>query len=173
MSEGVIVRTCTNDDIAALVGLGAQTFRETFESLNAEENMELYLQSNFTGKRISDELSEQGALFFIAEHDGSAIGYGRIRNSKGESALNGYRAMEIERIYAVKNSIGKGVGSALMQACLDHAKKSGYDLVWLGVWEHNHRALEFYAKWGFEKFSQHTFMLGHDAQTDFLLKKKI
>jgi ribosomal protein S18 acetylase RimI-like enzyme len=173
MPENLIVRTCTTEDVKTLVSLGIRTFRETFESVNTEENMKLYLESNFSEKRVASEFKEPGAVFFIAESEGLPVGFAKIKDSKGEPALKGHRAMEVERIYAVKKLIGKGVGRMLMQTCLDHAKKSGYDLVWLGVWEYNHRALEFYAKWGFEKFSQHTFMLGHDAQTDFLLKKKI
>jgi ribosomal protein S18 acetylase RimI-like enzyme len=61
----------------------------------------------------------------------------------------------------------------LMNTCLHFAKDHGYNAVWLGVWENNARAISFYTKWGFEKFGQHTFMLGNDAQTDLLFKKKI
>jgi ribosomal protein S18 acetylase RimI-like enzyme len=79
--------------------------------------------------------------------------------------------MEIARIYAVSSSIGKGVGSQLMTECLRAARERGKQLVWLGVWEKNERAIQFYTRWGFEKFGEHVFMLGNDAQTDFLMKK--
>jgi GNAT superfamily N-acetyltransferase len=83
------------------------------------------------------------------------------------------RAVEIARIYAVKNSIGKGVGSALMNKCIEISRKRNYPLVWLGVWEHNHHAIDFYARWGFEKFAEHDFILGNDVQKDWLMKKQI
>jgi ribosomal protein S18 acetylase RimI-like enzyme len=60
-----------------------------------------------------------------------------------------------------------------MQQCIDIALEKEKELLWLGVWEHNHRAIGFYKKWGFEKFSTHTFMLGNDAQTDWLMKKEL
>ena len=82
-------------------------------------------------------------------------------------------SVEIVRIYADMPWIGKGVGPALMQACLDEAQNRGCALIWLGVWEHNPRAQAFYRKWGFEKIGTHTFMLGADPQTDWIMARKI
>ena len=49
-------------------------------------------------------------------------------------------------------------------------KKKGYEKVWLGVWEYNKNAIEFYKHMGFKIFSKHSFLLGDDNQTDLLLK---
>jgi ribosomal protein S18 acetylase RimI-like enzyme len=172
-SNTVTIRTCSLQDADVLMSLGIQTFRETFEEVNTRENMKVYLETNFTKARLSNELSEAGAVFFIAEINGEPAGFSKVIASKKPADLDGHSAMEIERIYATKKHIGMGVGKSLMQTCLNHAKKNGHDVLWLGVWEHNIRAIDFYKKWGFEKFSQHVFMLGHDAQTDILMKKYI
>ena len=50
-------------------------------------------------------------------------------------------------------------------------RKASY--VWLGVWEHNHRALRFYEKNGFTAFGTHIFQLGNDQQTDILMQKSV
>ena len=42
--------------------------------------------------------------------------------------------------------------------------------IWLGVWEYNKNAIEFYKHMGFKIFSKHSFLLGDDNQTDLLLK---
>jgi len=47
------------------------------------------------------------------------------------------------------------------------------EIVWLGVWEKNNRAISFYKKWGFEKFGEHSFTLGDDIQNDWLMKKEL
>jgi ribosomal protein S18 acetylase RimI-like enzyme len=67
--------------------------------------------------------------------------------------------------------IGKGVGKILMQSCLDVAKEKSKEVVWLGVWEKNQRAIDFYTKWGFEKFGETSFLLGTDVQCDWLMLK--
>jgi ribosomal protein S18 acetylase RimI-like enzyme len=173
MHESLTIRPCTLNDVDTIVSLGVQTFRETFDAVNTPENMNLYIDRTFSREKIRSEFDETGAVFFIVEEQQKPVGFAKVRASKKEPGLKGNLALEIERIYAVKNVIGKGVGKALMQTCLDYAKSTGYDVVWLGVWEHNARAIEFYSKWGFQKFGQHVFMLGTDAQTDILMQKKI
>ncbi len=81
--------------------------------------------------------------------------------------------MEIARLYVSKDAIGNGVGKLLMQESISIAKQRGKSLIWLGVWEHNKRAIDFYTKWGFEKFATHFFKLGDDNQTDWLMKKSL
>jgi ribosomal protein S18 acetylase RimI-like enzyme len=60
-----------------------------------------------------------------------------------------------------------------MSECLQFARENNSKWVWLGVWENNERAIAFYKRWGFERFNEHIFMLGNDAQTDWLMKKSI
>ena len=55
-----------------------------------------------------------------------------------------------------------------MKFALDLAKEKGKKRVWLGVWEHNEPGKAFYSHWGFKRFSQHTFPVGSDPQTDEL-----
>jgi ribosomal protein S18 acetylase RimI-like enzyme len=167
------IRVCTPADAEVLSTLGLQTFKETFGDANSEEDMALYIKNNFSVERLNQEFEEQDALFFLAELNAVAVGYAKIRSSKNPVELKDEKALEIERIYAVKNVVGKGIGSQLMQTCLDYAKSNGYDTVWLGVWENNTHAIKFYQRWGFEKFSQHIFMLGNDPQTDHLMKKQL
>lgn len=173
MNEGISVRTCTTSDIETLVSLGIKTFRDTFDEFNTVDNMLLYINKTFTKKAIEREMNEPGAVFFLAFDDTRATGYAKIRESENPEELNGISALEIERLYVLKDYIGKRVGHMLMQTCLAFAKKKSCEMLWLGVWEHNDRAIGFYRKYGFERFGQHVFMLGHDVQTDWLMKKKL
>lgn len=174
MNESVTIRSCSQHDAEAIMSLGIRTFRDTFDEMNTPENMMLYLNQNFTVKRIREEIREPKSMFFLAESEyGQPIGYARVRHSSSPEGLTSTNALEIERIYADKKYIGKRVGYMLMNSCLHYARDNGYDTVWLGVWEHNQRAITFYEKWGFEKFGQHLFMLGNDPQTDLLMKKYI
>jgi ribosomal protein S18 acetylase RimI-like enzyme len=173
MSETITVRPCKREDASALIALGIKTFYDTFAEVNTPENMRAYLDSTFTQERVESEFSEPGSQFFIAEENGLPLGYARVRTSKREEGVLGLNPMEIERLYVLKDQLGKGIGQKLMQVCLDFARENGHDSMWLGVWEHNERAIAFYRKWGFEKFSQHTFMLGDDPQIDWLMQKQI
>jgi diamine N-acetyltransferase len=173
MNESVSIRNCSPDDAEAIVSLGIRTFRDTFDEMNTPENMMHYLNNTFTLRKIKDEIMEPGAVFFLAEKHKKAIGYANMRISEKPDGLKGGSAIEIQRLYADKNHIGTRIGYALMNTCLHYAQDHHYDTVWLGVWEHNERALAFYKKWGFERFGEHVFMLGDDAQTDLLLQKQL
>ncbi|HEY9006540.1 MAG TPA: GNAT family N-acetyltransferase [Ohtaekwangia sp.] len=171
--SNITIRNAFFEDAETLCALGIQTFRETFDEHNTAEDMEQYLATAFTKEKLEQELEEKDTVFFLAEDNGEAIGYAKVRKGKEQEGLENDRALEIHRIYVAKSHLGKRIGNALMQACLDYAKEAGYEVVWLGVWEHNARAVSFYKKYGFEKFGAHTFVLGTDEQTDWLLKKKI
>ena len=173
MTDTVTVRSCSLHDAPTLVSLGIRTFRDTFDEMNTPENMMQYINKNFTLQKVKTELQEPGSVFFLAEKETEAVGYARMRASEKPEKLEGNSALEIERLYADKKYIGKRVGSLLMSTCLQYAREHGADVIWLGVWEHNTRAIAFYEKCGFEKFSEHVFMLGQDAQTDHLMKKNI
>ena len=173
MDEEISIRSCSLHDANTIVSLGIRTFRETFDELNTPENMMLYINKGFSLQKVKEEIQEEGSVFFLAEEAKKAVGYARIRNSEKPKALEDRPALEIERLYVDKKYLGKRIGFLLMSTCIQYAKKNGFDVVWLGVWEHNARAIDFYHKWDFERFGDHVFMLGHDAQTDLLMKKNI
>jgi len=45
--------------------------------------------------------------------------------------------------------------------------------IWLGVWEKNQKAIDFYEKNGFVPFDKHIFVLGDDKQTDIMMKMEL
>ena len=167
------IRQANKSDIDLLVELGRQTFFETFAADNDPEDMEVYLNSTFTHEKIGAELDEFGSLFLIGYPDSHAsipIGYAHlIENCSIPSFVDRDPALQISRLYIKQREIGKGYGAQLMQACLDHAQKQGLMTVWLGVWEHNRRALRFYDRWGFKPVGTQIFNLGRDAQNDWIL----
>ena len=79
-------------------------------------------------------------------------------------------AMEIERIYVLSSFHGKKVGQFLYEHAIQIARDKNVRFVWLGVWEENPRAIQFYKKNGFVEFDKHIFKLGDDLQTDIMMK---
>jgi ribosomal protein S18 acetylase RimI-like enzyme len=167
------MRQVTVQDIPVLRAVAIQSFRDLLEKSNSPENMKLYIDNNLSYAQLEKEFHEHGTVFFIFFDGDNAIAYLKLRIGYEPEELKGIRALEIERLYCIQEYVGRKVGSLLMQTALDYARQHTYELVWLGVWEDNPRAIAFYQKWGFEKFGSHTFMLGTDAQTDFLMKKNV
>lgn len=167
------IREAIADDAERIADLSRQTFYETFAPYNTKENMEKFLGTQFTKPDLMKEVGARGNIFFIAFENDTPVGYAFLRQTKNPPALGSTPAIELARIYAASQVIGRGVGKLLMQTCLDKAKELKKEILWLGVWEKNDKALAFYLKWGFEKFGEHPFLLGDDIQTDWLMKKDL
>lgn len=169
----IVIRQADGNDAGLIQQFGVKTFRDSFERFNTPENMKLYLEKNFSTEQIRKELSESGTEFHLAFYDQQIVGYTKIHLNKKTKGLEVDPALEIERIYVDREFHGKQVGKLLLDKCFQIARSNGMKAVWLGVWEHNPRAIAFYEKWAFEKFGQHEFMLGNDVQVDWLMKKLV
>jgi diamine N-acetyltransferase len=164
------IRYGTTEDAAMLSELGAKSFFDTFAKDNTPENMALYLRKSFSPEIQFSELSATENIFLIAESQTIPIGFAQLILDSKDEALKGLQPVEIRRIYASQEYIGTGVGKALMIASITEARQRGCDCLWLGVWEKNPRAIEFYKKWGFKEVGTHMFTLGDDPQRDFIME---
>jgi GNAT superfamily N-acetyltransferase len=167
------IRRARIEDANLLVELGAQTFAETFSEENAPENMAAYLAASFNLETLTAELTDPLSIFFIAEVDGRAAGYAKLHSGTALDGVEGQQPIELVRLYVSRTWLGRGVGQALMQRCIDEARGNGFQTIWLGVWERNSRALAFYRKWNFREVGEHIFQLGSDPQRDILMQRAI
>lgn len=169
----LVIREATVEDAWLIANISHQTFYETFAAHNSKDNMDKFLNQQFTKGRLMMEVGAKENIFLLAYDSNEIAGYIKIRDERIPLSMGSVNALEIARLYAMPNKIGKGVGSLLMQSCVDIAKTRNKEWVWLGVWEKNQRAIDFYTKWGFEKFDETDFLLGDDVQRDWLMKKKV
>lgn len=173
MSGEITIRAATKKDAELIADISRQTFYETFAAHNTKQDMDKFMSIQFAKEKLIAELSDPENIFFLAFGEDQVAGYLKLRDGQNPEQLQDFAAIEIVRIYSVTSMIGKGVGKLLMQTSIDEAIKRNKEVLWLGVWEKNQRAIEFYTKWGFEKFGEHDFILGNDIQTDWLMKKTI
>ena len=167
------IRKINIDDLETLRYLSIQTFKETFEEVNTEEDMQKYLDENLSLERLKSELENLDSEFYFIENENKNLGYLKLNfeNAQTEKVEENY--FEIERIYVLKAFLGQKIGQILFDKAIEIGREKNLEYVWLGVWEENHRAIRFYGKNGFEIFGKHDFVLGKDVQTDLLMKMKI
>ena len=170
MDLNITIEQINNSHIAALQQIGRQTFSETFTESNSAENMAKYLEEAYSFEKLNEELNNQNSFFYFAILDEKVIGYLKLNLGESQTELKDNDALEIERIYVLKDFHGKKVGQLLFDKVLTIAKELQVAYVWLGVWEENKKALQFYTKNGFVEFDQHVFVLGDEAQTDIMMK---
>jgi len=161
------IRRATADDARMLAALAARLFEDTFGPDNDPEDMRAYLAGSFSEEKQREEIEDGDRVVLIAlGSSDQAIGYAIMRRGTRGAGVPGARPAEVQRIYSDRTWHGRGVGGALMKACVEQARAWTCDVLWLAVWERNPRAIAFYEKSGFRKVGRQTFILGKDLQHD-------
>lgn len=169
----VVIRKGRIEDLENLRMLAIKIFTETFESANNPSDFKIYMDEAFSEQKIKEEFDEPGTQYFVAFENSSMVGYARVRENSEVDDWLGKSHLELQRIYVDAPWQGKGIAVQLLETCENYSRQLNKEWIWLGVWEHNPKAQYFYKKHGYEKFSEHQFMLGNDEQTDWLMKKKL
>jgi ribosomal protein S18 acetylase RimI-like enzyme len=165
----VIVRAATPADAATLAAISLKTFVDTFAPHNTAADMDSYTSVAFTEEKQRRELKTEGVVTLLGEDDGDAIAYAQIRHTPDAP----YGDVEIARFYVDQAHHGRGIAQTLMDAVETQAFALGGTRLWLGVWEHNVRAIAFYRKRGFVQCGEQPFLLGTDLQTDWVMNRPL
>lgn len=173
MTPPPVFRAATVSDAAQLSVLAETTFRATFGAANTEANLTKHCKASYGEPIQRAEILSSDIRTIVAECDRSLIAYAQVRFSNIPPCVEGARPIEIQRLYVDHAWHGKGLAQALMCVCLSEAQASQADVVWLGVWEHNPRAIAFYRKFGFMEVGEHEFRLGDDPQRDVIMVKRL
>ncbi len=164
------IRLVSVKEVAELKALARTAFAQTFTDHNQPENVEKYLDESFTIEKLTEELNNKNSQFFFALVDNIPVGFLKVNIGDAQTELKDGDGMELQRIYVLQDYHGKSVGQALFEKAKSLAIEGGYPYLWLGVWEENHRALNFYRKNGFVPFDKHIFKMGDEEQTDWMMK---
>ena len=168
--DNIAINKVTLAQVDDLRKIGQQTFFETFAASNTSADMQKYLAESFSIEKLSAELSDPDAEFYLATLDGNVIGYLKLNRGQSQTEWQQGNTLEIERIYVLQQFHGQQVGQLFYEKALQIAQQQNADYIWLGVWEENPRAINFYRKNGFVAFDKHIFRLGNDEQTDIMMK---
>ena len=167
------IRKINIDDLEALRNLSIQTFKETFEEVNTEEDMQKYLLENLSIEKLKTELENPNSELYFAENNDEILGYLKLNFKDAQTEKLEENHFEIERIYVLKEFHGKKVGQILYDKAIEVARQKNVDYVWLGVWEENENAIAFYHKKGFIQTGSHSFFMGDDEQVDLVMTKTL
>jgi ribosomal protein S18 acetylase RimI-like enzyme len=159
-----VIRLAVLEDASVLAELAERTFRDAFAAQNTPEDVDAYIGRVYGEELQRRELVDPLITTIVAEISGSMIGFVQIKHGEGD--------MEVARLYVDRRFHGQGIAQQLMDAVIDTARETATSTVWLGVWEHNPRAIAFYEKCGFRITGSHPFLLGSDLQTDYVMVRE-
>jgi ribosomal protein S18 acetylase RimI-like enzyme len=188
IASRIRIRRAGAADAVVLSEFAERTFRETFEATNDPADMAAYLAEAFGVDRQRAEIAEPDAIVLLAEDvSGSGLhltgsnsgaplalaGYSHLTAGGTPDCVTGPDALELKRFYLDRAWQGAGLAQLLMRTTIEAAIAAGARTLWLGVWEHNPRAIAFYRKFAFVEAGTHDFMLGRDRQTDLIMMRPL
>jgi diamine N-acetyltransferase len=167
------IRPACGADAAALAALAERTFRATFGASTSAANLQRHCARSYGAALQAAEIADLGVRTLLAHRGEELAGFAQLRLEGPAPACVAGTAVEIQRLYVDQPWHGQGVAAALMRALLALATQAGAAGVWLGVWEHNPRAIAFYGKFGFCIVGAHDFDLGGDLQRDLVMQLQL
>ncbi len=167
------IRRARHDDATQLSVIAEQTFRDTFAGVNTAEDMDLHCRTSFSEASQAEEIADPNRVTLLCDCGGGLAGFAQLRWGRAPSCVVADAPGELQRLYVISEFHGKGVAHDLMNACIDEMTSHRSDVLWLGVWERNPRAIAFYKKFGFHEVGAHVFPLGNDQQRDVVMARSV
>jgi len=172
-TENIEIRLAGAGDAVLISILASTTFYEAYFEQDESENLARYISDSFEFRRIAAELDDPAVVFPLIFVKGKAVGYAKLDKSSSLECVKSMNCVELQRIYVVERLYGSGAGTALLNHCLSLAKSSGFDKLWLQVWEENPRARRFYEKHGFEPVGKIEVPYGDVIGTNLVMAKAL
>jgi len=138
------IRSCTKDDINLLAQVLLQSYRENYLYLWFDGG-ESYIHANFSAERLEKELSDPNAAFFLVYDEQRPVGVVKLNINKGLGSYSADSALELERIYFIKEGLGKGLGKEAIDFVENFARERNKSIVWLKAMDSS-PAVKFYLK---------------------------
>lgn len=164
------LQRCSASDIGQLVTISRTTFIDAFEKDNHPEDFKAYIDFAFERSKVLRELKNPDTVFNFVYKDADLVGYLKLNENDTQTDITSDEAMELERIYVLKDFQGQHIGKWMLDEVKKIASTKRKDFLWLGVWEKNASAIRFYQNHGFSKFGTHPYYIGKDEQTDWLMR---
>jgi ribosomal protein S18 acetylase RimI-like enzyme len=159
----IVIREARIGDAEALAALAVETYAEAFGHSFSPDDLAAHLEKRLSRERFEQMLRED--TFLVAEARGRLIGYVQFGRPGDAADAISDRRRELRRLYVHTDHQNRGIGGRLMDAALAHPSMRDAEQITLDVWEHNHAAQRFYARYGFEVIGTRPFLVESGAET--------
>ena len=169
----IVYRSPAAADLDALCALGRATFMETFGHLYASTDSNAFLEKTFGAGGLPTEFADPAYAFRVAEDDGRLVAYCKLGPPYLPAPDDGRSKCELRQLYILEGWKGRGIGVHMMDWAMDWAAASGCEDMYLSVFSENLRAQRLYERYGFEKVGEFDFIVGEQADHEFLYRKTL
>lgn len=158
LSKTSIIRA-TKSDAKLLADLGRQTFIESHGHSAPKEDIDNYVNQNYTREVLLKELSDAENIYHIIYYEGKPVGFSKIKLNYPTENIQMQNVTKLEKIFLLKEFYQLKLGLDLFNFNVELSKNNNQAGMWLFVWTENERAYNFYLKNGFAIIGSHDFKI--------------
>ena len=156
----MIIRQLAKEELPKVQSIAHRTWPSTFANILSPEQIDYMLNWMYDLKMLESQL-EKGHTFLLAEEDEKELGFAGFELNYAE----GPKA-KLHKIYLLPEAQGKGAGKALILEVADRARKADQKSLLLNVNKYNQKAIEFYARIGFNELYKEVIDIGNGYVMD-------
>jgi|SRR5690606_29568087 len=172
MGSRMQFRTATVDDAPILAALSIEVWIGTYLPRGVNAFFARFALEEFTAARLARAIEDPSQHFIVSENADGLDGF--IRISHGSDApMDGGTDTGIATLYVQPRHQGRGLGRALLDQALAHAREAGAPSVWLTVNSDNRGAIAFYLAQGFKDVGTTHFHIGDQAYLNQVLQRPL
>lgn len=147
--------------IPSLVELAKTTFVQSHGHSASDSDISAYIESKLNEDEFKREFVNPSNLFHLLYHDNELVGYSKVCFDSPYKVIELQAVTKLERIYVLKEFIGRGMGLKLLNFNMELSKSRLQKGMWLYVWIENIRGINFYQRAGFEIISHEEFKISN------------
>lgn len=164
--------TPTMADADALDTMARETWVRTFGHGYDAADLNAYLTHAYGPEgRLRIDLANPATIWRVARNGPDIIGYAKLTPPWLEQA--DLDDLQLSQLYVAHDWHGKGIARALMDWTLATARERHAHALLLTVFEENHRAMAFYAKYGFTHIGDYDFPVGNKIDRDLIMRLEL
>jgi len=161
-----LIRHAKPEDAATLAAFAAQAFTDTYLGLDDPQEIADYVAEHFQPEVVAGVIADPSCTTLLAWVGEQLAGYAVLRDAPAPAFITGPQPLKLWRLYLGQGFIGQGLGARLMAEVHTQAWRRGARTLWLGVYDRNVRAVEFYKRFGFAHVGDTEFLFGGRFYTD-------
>ncbi len=162
----VVIRSAVPQDAALLAAFAAQSFTHTYRELSDAQEIADYVGEHFQPDVMAGVIGDAACSTLLAWVGDELAGYAVVKATAPPDCVTQPGPLKLWRLYLGERFIGQGLGARMMQAVHDEAHRRGAQTLWLGVYDRNVRAVQFYERFGFAKVGGQEFLFGGQIYID-------
>ncbi|MEM7166075.1 MAG: GNAT family N-acetyltransferase [Planctomycetota bacterium] len=166
------VRRATLTDVNNVAALAIQVWLDTYAPLGVRSTMSDYVFSELSPERFQFFVHSPTHALLVAAEKAHIVGLAVVsRNST--CPVDTTPRPELDKLYVQPALQRRGVGRQLLRAAEAECVTWSLPALWLAVWEHNQRAIDFYEGCGYAAIGAAEIHLGPEKHRNLVYQKSL